>query len=271
MTLARLCEARPDIRAFAFDVTDAYVPFWSEAMEPGRFATHHIPASWSESFDVVLAFFVLEHVEDPVGVLEQLRGLLTPTGTLWTLVPNPFANVADLVVLDHVNHFTPSSLRAALGRAGFSDAVLDVNAHFGAFAVAASRAGAAPPPRVDSAEAAGAFGAAAELAAWWRRVRRGVAAIEEQLGGRPAAIYGAGWWGSFVRSSLGEGAPVRCFVDRNPHLHGRTHHGVLVTSPAALPDDVADVIVALNPLIARNAVAEIQEWSGRALAFHFLD
>lgn len=40
------------------------------------------------SFDVIFMNHVLEHIEEPVGLLESLRGLLAPQGRLFIEVPN---------------------------------------------------------------------------------------------------------------------------------------------------------------------------------------
>lgn len=78
---------------------------------------------------------VLEHVPEPPGALEAVRGVLEPGGWIVVKVPHGPAQllkervrgrlfrgyrptVADNLV--HVSHFTPRSLRLALERAGFS-------------------------------------------------------------------------------------------------------------------------------------------------------
>ncbi|HEX5724376.1 MAG TPA: class I SAM-dependent methyltransferase [Longimicrobiaceae bacterium] len=86
---------------------------------------------------------VLEHIPEPVPVLEAARAVLEPGGWIAVKVPHGRAQlrketlrarlfrgyratVADNLV--HVNHFTPGSLRLALERAGFADARVEVAA-----------------------------------------------------------------------------------------------------------------------------------------------
>ena len=40
------------------------------------------------SVDLAVSFAVLEHVEDPVGLLRDIRELLRPGATLWVSTPN---------------------------------------------------------------------------------------------------------------------------------------------------------------------------------------
>ncbi len=52
----------------------------------------------SDRFDTILFSHVLEHVVDPVVALEHLRGLLTPTGRLFLVVPNAEAASRQIAV-----------------------------------------------------------------------------------------------------------------------------------------------------------------------------
>jgi SAM-dependent methyltransferase len=79
------------------------------------------------AFDVVGMSHVLEHIQDPVPVLEACRRVLVPGGRLVIAVPNirslGFESYGmHWIGLDppvHVHQFTPDSLKAAAQRAGF--------------------------------------------------------------------------------------------------------------------------------------------------------
>jgi SAM-dependent methyltransferase len=53
-------------------------------------------ARYPEGFDVICAFQVLEHVDDPVGFLTSLRELAAPTGSLIFGVPNQAGPIQDI-------------------------------------------------------------------------------------------------------------------------------------------------------------------------------
>ena len=91
----------------------------------------HLPGP----YDVVTLWHVLEHLPEPRPMLEAIRRRLRPGGLLVVAVPNTdnlpmraayrVARLRPLPLWEpgarepHVSHFTPSTLRAMLARAGF--------------------------------------------------------------------------------------------------------------------------------------------------------
>ena len=74
--------------------------------------------SQPEPFDLVSLMHVLEHFDDPLGSLRQIREkLLAPKGLLLIEVPNFYAH--NSYELAHLSCFTPASLREMLRKAGF--------------------------------------------------------------------------------------------------------------------------------------------------------
>jgi SAM-dependent methyltransferase len=79
------------------------------------------------TYDVVVLWHVLEHLDDPRAVLGRVHGWLAPRGCLLVGVPNLDSLQADLggdrwFHLDsqrHLVHFTPAGLDLLLGRSGF--------------------------------------------------------------------------------------------------------------------------------------------------------
>jgi hypothetical protein len=86
-----------------------------------------------------------------------------------------------------------------------------------------------------------------------------------------SAIYGAGFYGSFIAARIGKIANLVCFIDRNPHLHGKSHFGYPVVSPERLPNDVGVVYAGVNPLKARAILTNVPEWNGRKIEKIFMD
>jgi SAM-dependent methyltransferase len=78
------------------------------------------------AFDLVAAWHVLEHLLEPVAFLRQLARYARPGGLVAVEVPNwrhrsrraIGRDWDQLCPLEHVNHFTPRTLRGAMRRAG---------------------------------------------------------------------------------------------------------------------------------------------------------
>jgi len=81
------------------------------------------------SFDAITAFYVLEHVYNPLTVLEKIRSLLKPGGMLVLRIPHTTPVVRLLTLLGvrnnlydlpfHLSDFSPRTIRCALEKTGF--------------------------------------------------------------------------------------------------------------------------------------------------------
>jgi 2-polyprenyl-3-methyl-5-hydroxy-6-metoxy-1,4-benzoquinol methylase len=107
---APVAQAKPHIRSLI-----RQAPFRAGDFEPG-------------SFSLITCFQTLEHVDDPQSLCEQAHGLLHEGGALFVVSHNRRALSARLLGrrspifdIEHLQLFSPKSLRYALERAGFSD------------------------------------------------------------------------------------------------------------------------------------------------------
>jgi len=82
------------------------------------------------SFDVVTAFYVLEHLFDPLSALKKILAMLRPRGVVILRVPHstPIVKFLDLFNIKntlydlpfHMYDFSPNTIRRLLEKAGFS-------------------------------------------------------------------------------------------------------------------------------------------------------
>ncbi len=270
-TLRQVAAAQAGIVPYAFDVTDKYVPAWERFITAGHWATHRVPAAWNSTIDVVLSFYALEHVRDPLEFLRTVRRLLKPGGTFYFIVPNTYANVADFVVADHINHFSEPSLRTLLELAGFEAVEIDAESHDAAFIVVARKLAQPAPASKGRAPVDALRSQVIAMAEFWSGVGQRLRAFESAL--PPAArcaIYGAGFYGNFIASVLSAPDRIECYIDQNTHLQGRQIHGKPVIAPAALNPAVDTVFVGLNPQHARAVIDAIAAWRAKRINFFFL-
>ena len=267
----RLARCRPDLKLHLFDISRMYLPFWQKFSEPDRWGTHDVPAHWHGKFDAVFSMYVAEHVAAPVAFARQIASLLKPGGTLYWLIPDVAANPADFIVADHVNHFSEHSLAALMEKAGLNLRTIDSRSHeAGLIAIA------------DTRTTKSNFRPSSSLARWQSDVR-GIASLWSGLGSRirqfetqrpanePSAIYGSGFYGTYIASCLSSLDNVRCFVDRNPFRQGHSLLGKPIIDPCELEESIQTVYVGLNPLTARQNIGDVDAWHDRDLSLCFLN
>lgn len=83
------------------------------------------PKLEGRQFDVALSHCVLEHVEDPLALLQAKYTALKPGGLVFVAVPGSEEkmSIGDLSIVthQHINYFTKTTIRTVLAQAGFSD------------------------------------------------------------------------------------------------------------------------------------------------------
>lgn len=115
------------VRAYGIDVSASR----TEALQRSGVAVwpslEDFDASVGNPVDAVVLSQVLEHVSEPLALLQALHDRMSPGGVLFLAVPDcsgvtvprDFAEFHKVQPIEHMNAFTPSSLRRICERAGF--------------------------------------------------------------------------------------------------------------------------------------------------------
>jgi hypothetical protein len=258
--LAMLCE-RGDNTGIGFD------PSWAGPdAEPGaRVRIERLPYPLDREVDarLVTCQHVLEHLEDPIGLVGSLAATMRAGDTVaYFEVPDATHMLEAPAVWDliyeHVTYFAEPTLRSLFHRSGFT--VVASGRSFGdqyLWLEATPGPGREPWPT------------AAEL----DRLARAAAGFEATLSGQVAdwnaelarfddlgrvALWGAGSKGVTLLNLLDRGAEVGQVVDLNPTKHGRHVPG---TGQAVVgPDELGpvDAVVVTNPLYRDEIEASLR-------------
>ena len=200
------------------------------------------PAGIDGSFDLVTSIHSLEHFSDPHSVLEQLRPRLAPAGRLFVQLYNSAQNPFDLVIADHLMHFTPRTLARIVGRAGYE--VVTVEADWVAKEISLlARSGAG------STE----FDGYPEMRGRVSTVRW-LSSLIEQAAELARSRRALGVFGTSIAATWLAGAlpgKVAFFIDEDPLRQNREHMGARVFAPRDVPAG-APVLLALVPQVAAN-------------------
>lgn len=108
-------------------------PSFANCIETGDiFSLLELKSGFGSKYDVVLLQNVLEHVTDPLCLLESIKQLLWPTSLVIITVPNDFSKTQETLLAkgcidrefwvcppDHLSYFNYESLRKTLVHTGF--------------------------------------------------------------------------------------------------------------------------------------------------------
>lgn len=258
-TLQQLLKVWPDVVPYVFDVSTDYAEYWADWVPINQQATYELPQDWTTKFDLITAHFVLEHVADPVRVFKDISRCLLPDGKLFFSVPNAETNSGDLLVVDHLNHFTLSSVTFALAQAKLIIENIDCDAFSGAFVIIAKKG----LPKIDSFHDNKIL---TNVLFEWEAILQKLKNTEHDA---PLAIYGAGFYGSLIATRLN--GSIDCFLDKNPYLQNCSHLNIPILNPNDCPNDVKAVIVGLNPARAREILGNSIEWLPNGAELVYLD
>ena len=228
----------------------------------------HLPPA-TERADCVILSHVLEHVRDVTSAVGILRDILRDDGLAYVEVPDA-TRYGDCLVapfqdfnVEHINHFSPTSLGNVLRRGGF------VVEAIGQKTIEASRG--VPYPAVWAiARAAPAVDAqeplehdtllGSTIADYISASRALIELLDEQLdralrGVREIIVWGTGqtMLTLLTNTRLG-GASIAAFTDSNPLYHGRRLAGRPVVPPENL--GALDAPILIGSLIHRGAIAD---------------
>ncbi len=214
------------------------------------------------AYDLVCLNHVLEHALDPAATLRACARRLRPGGIVFVEVPYYLQQPFDLVIYDHLSHFTRTGLRRLAARCGLACERLDLRVpkemsavfHAGDVRGLPAVEDAPEPESFDAGLAAG-----ATLSAAARCVRETAADAAAQ--GRPVGVFGTGPAAVYL-SRLG--APsVRFLVDTNVRRVGRRVAGLDVLALEDVPEGSA-LVVSLPRPYALDVVRKVQA-AGRRL------
>ena len=244
----------PDWQLNGADLSDRALPSLKEIPGFNRLFTGEISAI-EEKFELVCMIHSLEHFPDPHRGVAEARDRLSPNGVLFVEVPNVATNPFDLLIADHLLHFTPSHLRRVAERAGLDastvrDDVLPKEITMLAIRTS-DRASADPEPGAGHW-----FDYSTASVRWLSTVLSEARkhASEAKRAGRPFGIFGTSISGMWLYGALG--GLVDFFVDEDSGRQGQNWEGL----PVMRPDEVragACVYIPLIPEVAARLAGRL--------------
>lgn len=265
-TMAKLLKTRSNLDVYLYDVSANYAPFWNKFLDKSKYSTYVIPDDWIGKFDLVTSFFSLEHITNLREVVHKIKSLLKEGGTFYAVVPNFLTNIADMIVIDHPNHFTESSIYQLLSDNDFVVESIDSETHRGAFVIKAKLDSIAPKVIRQNTF----YEMATAVAKFWTESSKKIAKYESENKTSNAAIYGAGFYGAFLAANINNFSSVKFIIDQSPHLQGKLIFNREVIPPNKLPKEIDVIYVGLNPMYAKSIIESTALKSMSHLKYFYL-
>lgn len=219
--------------------------------------TLHALSKTAERFDLAILVGVLEHLRDLDMAFAQLRCLLSSEGRLYVEVPDatafadwPNAPYQDFST-EHINFFSPTSLRNLMRRHGFEPEFVEQNHREQSYRTVMSNISAVyrmmpevadAPIELDHETYASLERYLERSAADERRLLDAIDAVVD--GRRRILVWGVGTHTCrlMATSRLAQ-ADIAAFIESNARYHGKALHGRPILPPSALKDRSEPVLV----------------------------
>jgi SAM-dependent methyltransferase len=240
--LTNLSRAMPRWSLYGSELSDAAKPVLQRL--PNFVELYTTPArEIPERFDILTMIHALEHMPDPLASLQDAAHLLNEDGGLFVEIPNVLTSPFDLLIADHLLHFSPAHLAYLASRAGFDVAILRDDLLPKEITMLARQGGSLRDRPAPARTRAVVQANLAWLTALLAEASR-VAASAKTFG-----IFGTSISGMWLYGALRE--RVAFFVDEDASRVGNAFEGVPVLAPDQAPAGSA-VFVPLHPDVARR-------------------
>lgn len=253
------------IKPYLFDISENYKKYWNFTLKENC-ATYKTPINWLKKFSIITSFFSLEHIKNPLDAIKNINSLLEDEhGKFFFIVPNTLNNIADIVVNEHFNHFTAASIKYMLENNNFIVEEIDTISYDGAFVVIAKKGNVAFKKEHNEKL----IRDIEDLGKYWQNIANKINFIESNIKEEQFAIYGSGFYGSFIFSQLKNTDNLNCFIDANPFRCKYKLFKKNIIPPNKLPKNIKNVIVGLNPTYAEKEINKSNIFSNN-INFYYL-
>lgn len=203
-------------------------------------------------FDMISLVHVLEHISHPVQLLATVAGKLRPDGIVFIQVPDSERNPFDLLIADHVSHFTGTTLKALVEAGGYAIAKTNPSWVVKEISALATYNGRSVNGRVHQPP-----GSAAGLE-WLVAVRAAVRRARASAVGKPFGLFGSSIAATWLAHEVE--CAIDFFVDEDPSRQRQHFMGRTVLSPSEVPAG-AVVFVGIGGGVADSVAQRLSQSS----------
>jgi SAM-dependent methyltransferase len=247
--LANFSSALPGWSLYGTELSDAPLERLKTLPNFGGFYTEP-PRKIDKRFDIVTMIHALEHMPEPLETLQESAGLLSDGGQVFVEIPNVETSLFDLLIADHMMHFSPAHLAYVAGRAGLKAEILRDDVLPKEITMLASRGkGDAPLPDAQRGKSL-----VEGHIDWLSRVIEAARAAAEEA--TSFGIFGTSISGMWLYGALRD--RVSFFVDEDVSRLGGAYDGRPILSPENAPVG-STVFMPFNPNAAASVYRRLKD------------
>ena len=228
------------------------------------------PGSDPGGATLIVCRHVVEHLEDPVGVLATVRAALDDArATLYVEVPSAEYLLREAAVWDviypHATCISAAALREILERAGFhpTDQGYSFGGQYLWMEASSVPVGSSGEGAADGAVTADAMQFAERFEGKRERWENH---LEHLLASQPVVVWGAGAKGTTFLNAIRAGNSIEYVVDVNPRKHGKYVPGTgqRIVAPDSLLEQRPGAVVVMNPQYVDEIHRALRELGSQA-------
>jgi len=204
-----------------------------------------------ERFDLVTMIHSLEHCVNPLLTLQQLHQKITLNGSLFVQICNIDENPFDVLIADHLMHFSPVSLKNLVERCGFqceSIQTMWIKKEISLLAKVGTQS-----VNFKNADPIRIYAKIKSYVTWLNQLREHSQIIADRA--NSFGIFGTSIASTWLANELSH--KVRFFVDEDPNRIGQNYMNKPIVSPRDVPRD-STVYLALAPSLATSISERLQ-------------
>jgi SAM-dependent methyltransferase len=255
------------IEPYLFDITTKYKEFWLKTFNQENCSFYNLKDEWKNSLDIVTSFYVFEHVKDPLTELKNIYQVLKEDGTVYIQVPNVYNHIADFICIDHLHHYSKISLTHLLNQSGFEVISIDDTSYEGALIIVGQKKTNIKTYNFLNEDYTFYETKAVEMSKYWQTLSSKINTFYKQNSTKKAALYGAGFYSTYILSHLPKDNNIAYAIDQNPHLHSQKFNNLDVIPIDKVSEDIEVLYVGLNPKMAKEIIKDIKQFNNMTIFY----
>lgn len=255
------------IEPYLFDITTKYKEFWLKTFNQENCSFYNLKDEWKNSLDIVTSFYVFEHVKEPLTELKNIYQVLKEDGIVYIQVPNVYNHIADFICIDHLHHYSKISLTHLLNQSGFEVINIDDTSYEGALIIVGQKKTNIKTYNFLNEDYTFYETKAVEMSKYWQTLSNKINTFYKQNSTKRAALYGAGFYSTYILSHLPKDNNIAYAIDQNPHLHSQKFNNLDVIPIDKVSEDIEVLYVGLNPKMAKEIIKDMKQFNNMTIFY----